>query len=147
MRAAPSIVFASAVTLLLGCSDSTGPSQPPAIRSPRAPETVSFQVTPSTATIQHGQSIQLTTTFDGNPALSSGPVSVAWHSADEGVAAVSPTGSVRGVSGGRARIVATWGVYQASATITVTGPMKKHEEPTVCLKRLPRPERSLALPC
>lgn len=146
MRAAPSIFSAVVATLLIGCSDSTGPSDGPSIREPDSPEEISFQVSPSTATLLHGGTLQLATTFGGNPALSHGPVSVAWQSSNDAVATVSSSGLVRGISGGQATIVATWGGYRASALVFVTGPMKKHDGPAVCMKRIPSGERSLT-PC
>lgn len=137
MRAAPSILFASVTTLLLACSDSTGPSPSSSLRRPPLRDGGSFQVAPSTATLQHGQSFQFTTTYAGNPALSGASGGAAWHSSDESVATVSQSGLVRGVSGGQARIVAIRGSEQASALVTVTGPRKKQPVPPVCLKRLP----------
>jgi hypothetical protein len=134
MRAAPSILLASVTTLLLGCSDSTGPSPSSSLRSPPSPDGASFQVAPSTATLQQGQSFWFTTTYAGNPALSGG---AAWHSSNESVATVSQSGLVRGVSDGQARIVAIRGSEQASALVTVTGPRKKQPDPIVCVKRLP----------
>ena len=137
MRAVPSIFYAAIATLLLGCSDSTGPSETPAVRNPGAPEGLSFQVAPSTATLQLGEFLPFRTTYAGNPALSRGAASVAWHSSDESIATVSRHGLVRGVSAGQAQIVATWGAYQAFAVVTVIGPWIKHPDPTVCLKRDP----------
>jgi hypothetical protein len=137
MRAAPSILLASVTTLLLGCSDSTGPSPSSSLRSPASPDGASFQVAPSTATLQEGQSFWFTTTYAGNPALSGGSGGAAWHSSNESVATVSQSGLVRGISGGQARIVAIRGSEQASALVTVTGPRKKQPDPIVCVKRLP----------
>jgi hypothetical protein len=147
MRAAPSILVASITTLLLACSDSTGPSLPPSHRTPSTPDAGSFQVAPSTATLQHGQTLQFTTAYAGNLAVSGWPGTVSWRSSDESVATVSPNGLVRGVSGGQARIIATSGVYQASAVVTVTGSIEKHEGPAVCLERIPRGERLLIPQC
>lgn len=147
MRAAPSILSAAIATLLLGCSDSTGPSEGPSVLTPRPPTGVSFEVSPSSATLQSGGTLQLTSRYSGNPSLSDGTVSVAWFSTDETVATVTPGGVVHGVSGGQARIIAVLGPYRASASITVVSAMKKHEAPTVCLKRIPRADRSLTLRC
>jgi Bacterial Ig-like domain (group 2) len=137
MRTASSTLFAAAATMLLGCSDSTGPSSSAPI-GPGGPDASSFQVSPSTATLQSGQSRQFSVTYSGNPALAGAPASVTWHSSDESVASVSSNGMVLGVTGGQARIVATWGGYQASALVSVVGSMKKHDGPAVCLKRTTR---------
>ena len=97
MRNLLPIVYASVVGLLLACSDSTGPSGADLIRppqNPRLPEGA-FQVSPATATLQSGQTFRFTTTYSGNPALSSHPGDVAWHSSDEAVATVTG-GMVRG---------------------------------------------------
>jgi hypothetical protein len=146
MRAAPSIL-ATAIVTLLGCSDSTGPSEVPAVRAPRPPAVASFQISPTSATLEGGETQQLTSTYTGDASTSSGTASVAWFSTDETVATVSPGGLVRGVGTGQARIIAVLGPYRASASITVVGGMKKHEAPTVCLQRIPRAERSLVPEC
>ena len=141
MRTALSIFLAATATLLLGCSDSTGPSLS---GGPGGSESSSFQVAPSTATVQQNQYRQFTVTYSGNPALSGGQRDAVWHSADERVASVSPSGLVRGVTGGQTRIVAIWGGYQASALVTVVGPMKKHDGQPVCMKRTTRAPARLA---
>jgi uncharacterized protein YjdB len=148
MRAVSPILYAYVVGLLLACSDSTGPSQselrqPP--QNPGLPEGV-LQISPATATLQYGQTLQFTTTYSGNPALAGGLVEVAWQSSNESVATVSK-GLVRGVSGGETRIVASWGGYQASALVTVSGPWKKHEDHPICLKRTSRAGQLLMTQC
>jgi hypothetical protein len=141
MRTAPSMLLAATATMLLGCSDSTGPSSS---GGPGGSESSSFQVSPSTATVQQGQYWQFTVTYSGNLALSGGQRNAVWHSADESVASVSPSGMVRGVTGGQTRIVAIWGRYQASGLVTVVGPMKKHDGRAVCMKRTTRAPARLA---
>ena len=131
MRTAPSILLAAAVTLFLGCSDTTGPST----GGPGRSEASSFLVSPSRAFLQPNQSLQFTVTYSGNPALAGGPGRAIWHSADESVASVSPGGLVRGVTSGQTRIVVTWAGYQASALVTVIAPMRKHDGQLVCMKR------------
>jgi hypothetical protein len=137
MRATSSIISAAVAALLLGCSDSTGPSEPPGALRPQPPGGQSFRVSPNSATLQSGQTLQLATTYAGNPALSGGQASLSWQSSDPSVATVSSTGIVRGIGSGQARIFAILGGYQASAVVTVVGPMKKHEGPIVCLSRTP----------
>jgi hypothetical protein len=132
MRTAPSILLAAAVTLFLGCSDTTGPSS----GGPGGSEPSSFQVSPSTAFLQPSQSLQFTITYSGKRrTLAGGPERAIWHSADASVAAVSPGGLVRAVTSGQTRIVATWAGYQASALVTVIAPMRKHDGQPVCIKR------------
>jgi large repetitive protein len=143
MRPTPSIIFASVTLLLLGCSDSTGPSEGgPSFESPRPQpsEAASLQVDPRQATIRAGDTFQFTTTYSGDPALMGGTGGVIWYSSDEAVATVLPGGLVRGVRGGQARIVAVWAGYQASALITVVGAWKKDDSPAVCVK-LPSAQR------
>jgi hypothetical protein len=126
MRTAFPIVYAAVVGLLLACSDSTGPSGPdtptptPGGNLPQG----AFQVSPGTATLQSGQTFRFTTTYSGNPALVGTPGDAVWYSTNESVATVSG-GLIRAVGIGQARIVATWGGYQASALLTVVGSGKK----------------------
>jgi uncharacterized protein YjdB len=126
MRTVLPIVYASAVGLLLGCSDSTGPSERSLISPPQVPTfpAGAFQVSPATVTLQNGQTFRFTTTYSGNPALSGMPGDVVWYSSDENVATVSG-GLVRAVGDGQARIVAIWGGSQAHAVIHVTDSGKK----------------------
>ena len=132
MRPPPSLAHAAVAALLLGCSDSTGPVSPPDGAGIERPSSF-FVVSPATAVIQQGQSRQFTTVYSGDPGFAAGPTAVTWQSSDEDIASVAPSGLVRGVSGGQVRIVATWGTYQATAQVRVTGAMKKHENPTVCV--------------
>ena len=138
MRNLSTILFASTVGLLLACSDTTAPEPTQPGKLPEG----AFQVSPATVTLQPGQSFRFTTTYSGNPALVGAPGDAAWQSSDENVAVVSG-GLVRAVSGGEARIVASWGGYQASALVRVAGPAKKHEDAIACIKRAPRPEQKL----
>ena len=67
MRAAPTILSAAVAGLLLACSDSTEPSSTtPDFQGPAEP---AFQVTPATATLQPGQTLQLGTRYSGNSAF------------------------------------------------------------------------------
>ena len=120
MRTVRPIVYASVVGLLLACSDSTDPSVSSIVSPPKVPTypAGAFQVSPSTATLQNGQTFRFTTTYSGNPALLGLPGDVVWHSSDEKVATVSG-GLVRAVSGGQTQIVAVWGGSQAQAILRV----------------------------
>jgi hypothetical protein len=143
MHTVTTIVYASAVGLLLACSDSTGPDPDPPSQRRSLPQGA-FQVSPATMTLQSGQTFRFTTTYSGNPALVGTPGDAGWHTSDANVATVTG-GLVRAVAGGQARIVATWGGFQASAIVRVVGPSKKHEVALPCLKREWRPgELSLA---
>lgn len=136
MRATPSTLSAAVLLVLLACSDSTGPSQKlPGVFEPEPPERGTFQVIPAAATLQAGQSRQFNITYTGAAALSASDLGAAWRSSNEDVATVSSRGLVHAVGGGHATITATWGGHQATALVTVDGPMKKHENPPVCLSR------------
>lgn len=97
-----------------------GPSEPSFKSPPKVPTypAGAFQVSPSTATLQNGQTFRFTTTYSGNPALLGIPGDVVWHNSDENVTTVSG-GLVRAVSGGQAQIVAVWGGSQAHAIVRV----------------------------
>ena len=145
MRNLSTIVFASTVGLLLACSDGTAPDPDEHRTTGELPQGA-FQVSPATVTLQPGQTFRFTTTYSGNPALVGTPGDAAWRSSDEKVASVSG-GLVRAVSGGEARILVSWGGYQASALVRVAGPAKKHEDAIACIKRAPRPEQKLMAQC
>jgi hypothetical protein len=145
MRILP-LVLASMAILSLGCSDSTGPSEANLQPTP-PPETIRFEIAPALATLQSGETIQLTARLSSAAALSIGPATIAWSSSSEQVATVSPTGMVSAHSGGEAVIQAVSGVYRATARVTVVGPMKKHDGEVVCMKRLPDSERHLNSQC
>jgi uncharacterized protein YjdB len=79
-------------------------------------------LSPATASVQAGQTMQLTATpKDANGSALSGRT-VTWASSNVGVATVSATGSVSGVAGGSATITATSEGQSGSATIAVTVP-------------------------
>ena len=85
------------------------------LRSPVA----SVMVTPSTATLSVGQTVQLTaTTKDANGNVLTGRV-VTWASGTTAVATVSSTGLVTGVGAGSATITATSEIPNGTATVTV----------------------------
>ena len=148
MRNLSPIVYAFVVGLLLACSDSTAPegsdlTRPP--QNPRLPEGA-FQVSPATATLQSGQTFRFTTTYSGNPALSSHPGDVVWHSSDETVATVS-NGLVRGVSGGQSRIVASWEATRPAPSSRWSVPRRSTRMPSPASKRAPRAEQRLMTQC
>jgi hypothetical protein len=84
------------------------------VQGPGASKTKSVTVTPSSATIEQGQTVQLTATTKPPGGA------VTWSSSNEAVAAVSPSGLVSGISGGSAIVTASAGVKSGSSSITVT---------------------------
>src|SRR5881628_1647026 len=98
---------------------SEGKSGPSTITVTPVP-VASVTVSPSTASVQVGQTVQLTATpkdASGNP-LSGRPVS--WGSSNTAVATVSGSGVVTGVTAGAATITATSEGQSGTATITVS---------------------------
>jgi len=83
----------------------------------------SVQVTPDTATLLAGQSLQLQArTLDAGGDQLSGRT-VTWSSDDDDVASVSSTGKVLALSAGQATITATSEGKSATARITVVAPV------------------------
>src|SRR5438128_12141869 len=79
----------------------------------------SVTVTPDPATVQIGQTLQLTATLkDANQNVLTGRV-VTWASGNTGVATVSSTGLVTGVAQGQATITATSETKTGTAAMTV----------------------------
>src|SRR5205823_6201730 len=82
----------------------------------------SVSVTPPSATVLAGQSVQLTATpQDANGNTLSGRVGT-WSSSSASVATVTGSGLVTGVTAGSATITATSEGQSGTSTITVTGP-------------------------
>jgi hypothetical protein len=144
MRTALPFAYAAVAALFLACSDSTSPSPGPA--DPPSEPGGSFQVAPAAATLEYGQTMQFTTTYGGKRATGSATGAVVWQSSDENVAVVR-NGLVRGLSGGQARIVATWGEYQSTAVVNVNAPWNRHETPPVCLMRRWHAGQRLIMQC
>jgi uncharacterized protein YjdB len=81
------------------------------------------EVTPATATIGTGETVQLTAALEdasGNPLTGR---TVTWSSSNDGVATVNATGLVTGVAAGPATITATSEGVSGSASITVQEPV------------------------
>src|SRR5256714_170731 len=98
---------------VVACERTTSPIGPPAA-------VVSVDLTPPSATVQVGQTVQVTAIprdANGN-ALSDRAVT--WTSSNTSVAIVSPTGLVTGVVAGSATITATSEGKSGTASITVT---------------------------
>ena len=82
----------------------------------------SVTVSPATASVQAGQTLQLTATpKDANGSALSGRT-VTWTTSNVGVATVSSTGLVSGVAAGSATITAVSEGQSGSTTIAVTAP-------------------------
>lgn len=82
----------------------------------------SIEVAPTSVTITTGQTSQLTATVkDANGAVISG-ASVSWRVDDSGVAQVSATGLVTGISQGTTNVTATSGAAHVIVPITITLP-------------------------
>ena len=132
MRALRSARLMLALTLVLACSDTTGPTPDPTLR--RDPvQNAALRVAPTNATIGQGEALRFSATLTQGAALVSGGVPVSWFSSDESVATVDASGLVHGVNVGTARITAAVGFAHGSATITVIGMRKKVDEPLPCL--------------
>jgi hypothetical protein len=128
MRAAQAIRLVSALTLVLGCSDTTGPGPDPV-----DPADPALLVAPTGASIGRGESIRFTATPRGSAAaLLSGDAPVTWFSSDNSVATVDADGIVRGVNTGTAMITAILRGARGSTRITVVGMRKKGDGTLPC---------------
>jgi uncharacterized protein YjdB len=79
-------------------------------------------VTPSSASVATGQTVQLTATpkdANGNPLTGR---AISWSSSDNTIATVSSSGLVTGVAAGSVTITATSEGKSGTASVTVTGP-------------------------
>src|SRR6184192_478090 len=112
---------------------SEGKSGPSTITVTPVP-VASVTITPATATIQTGQTVQLTATpkdANGNPLTGR---TVTWASSAASVASVNATGLVTGIVVGMATITATSEGQNGTAAITVTAPASGGTpDPTVLL--------------
>src|SRR2546428_5908571 len=109
-------VAAGAATLT---ATSEGKSGTAAITVATVP-VASVTVSPATASVQVGQTVQLSAIprdANGNPLAGR---TVAWGSGSPAVATVSASGLVTGVTAGAATITATWEGKSGTATITVS---------------------------
>ena len=113
-RIASRISAVIALTGLTACSPSGGGivvgADPAAV--------VAVMVSPSSATIEVGLTLQMTaTSVDG--AGKEVPADVSWASSNSNVASVSDEGLVRAVAAGAVTITATAGTISRGATVTV----------------------------
>ena len=120
------VLTAASVVMLAGiaCSDgSTNRNAPPAPTEPSlakggAPKPVkAVNVSPSSAALTVGQTVQLTATA----APKNAAATFAWSSANTAVATVSASGLVTAVGAGTTTVTASAGGKSGSATVTVAG--------------------------
>ena len=91
------------------------------VTAPGGNAVASVAVSPSSATLDIGRTLQLTATlFGGNGGEVSGDVS--WTSSNSGVASVTQSGLVTAVAEGAATITASAGDQSDSAVVTVVNP-------------------------
>jgi Big-like domain-containing protein len=82
-------------------------------------------VTPSLATLDGGQAVQLSASLTLPNGSQFTPDNVNWSSGDDAIAAVGPDGTVRGLRAGRVQIIATWQDRRGSSLIVVTDQVAK----------------------
>ena len=92
------------------------PTSPSFAKGGGGPKVRSISISPSTASITPGQTIQLTATASPTSATTS----FTWASSNQAVATVSSSGLVGGVAQGTASITASSGGVTGSSTITVS---------------------------
>jgi hypothetical protein len=104
----------------LSCSDQRGspsaPTEPTFAKGGGGPKVKSISVSPSSATIAVGQTVQLTASASPPNSAST----FAWSSSNNNVATVSSAGLVTGVGAGTATITASAGGVNGTSTVTVT---------------------------
>lgn len=110
-----------ALLFVLSCTDqqqptSVMPTEPMLAKGSAGPKVKSIRVSPASATIAVGQTVQLTATVSP----SSATAVIAWASSNAAVATVSGSGLVTGVAAGSATIRASGGGASGTAAITVT---------------------------
>jgi hypothetical protein len=130
MRAVPSTLLASLVTLSLGCSDATAPRELP------DPPDLQVTIAPASATIRGGESMQFTASVKRGAAFLSSESTANWFSSDASVATVTSGGIVRGIRGGVTEITAVWGNSRATAQVTVLDETMGGGKHNGCLKPL-----------
>lgn len=89
---------------------------PDTIQPVTPPSVTGIGVTPSSASVAEGGSVQLTATL--YPAGASGVIT--WTTSDDTYASVDQTGKVSGLAAGSATITATCGTYTDTCSVTVT---------------------------
>jgi uncharacterized protein YjdB len=88
--------------------------------APAAPAVASVVLTPSSASVIVGQTVQLSAVAKDASGNTISDASMSWQSLDTLIATVSATGLVRGVAAGAVLVVASSGGQADSAAVTVT---------------------------
>ena len=105
-----------AVAAACGGGDSGGPTAPPTVDPPRA---TTVMVSPATAELDVGETVQLTAVVrDQNSNVMAG-ASVTWSTSSTAVVLVDASGLVAAVGNGTATITASAGDARGTATVTV----------------------------
>lgn len=108
-------------TLLAACSGGGGPTTPPPPPPPPAPATVT--VSPATGSVSVGATLALAATVRDAAGQAMQGQAINWSTSNPGIASVSNTGVVTGVSqGGPVTVTATSGGKSGTAAISVTVP-------------------------
>jgi hypothetical protein len=125
--------LATAVVLFAGCS-SPGPNDPPPLKR----EPLTFTVTPSSATIEEGQTLQLIVTVTDPEGARIIPTGLDWSTTDQNVARLVGPGLVQGQRVGTALIAASWEGLSDQAEVRVVA--------RPACRPLPQSDQS-AVPC
>ena len=112
----------TAAAFFLACGDASGPVEGPSLARKPVGVVVKVLVTPSSATLQPGGTVQLTAQALDRRNKPVVAASFTWSSAAPGVAAVSPAGVVTAIAAGSTVVSATSAGVSGSATIGVTAP-------------------------
>lgn len=106
--------------LVVGCGGSDNPTEPGNNNNGTETKVVTrIDVTPSAQTISYGDALKLTAVAYDQDGAKMTSATITWSSQSTDVATVDGSGNVTTVALGDAKIVATSGTVQGSATITV----------------------------
>jgi hypothetical protein len=106
----------------LGLADTAAVVDTTASADPPAPVVTEVSVSPSSTSIEVGDSIRLAATATDAGGATMGGIAFTWASSDAAVATVSSKGMVKAVAGGSARVTATAQGVSGEAALTVVVP-------------------------
>ena len=112
------VLGGGAALVMAACSNTTQPPPPP---SP-PPQVAQVTVSPPTASLTAGTTLQLQATARDSGGTAIPGVAITWSSENTGVATVSPTGLVSAVGAGQTSIVAQTGNILGAGELTVSAP-------------------------